>query len=295
MSSNSEKSFLNFPGHFWKEVIGSDFHQDTHLCKQTHTHTHTHTHSYLPGLVEAADSCCVQTHDDGKCRVQISLGFTTTDTQTRSWRRTSCLEILPHLTPALLSVCISQCVFLLSSDLDELLEQLHSLVERYTHQNLGHDPLLDLVAALEQNWERRRVAGARSPAEGVVHQLLLHVEGGDITIILMECLYVCRPFSHSSLFFSFSIKWKGTWNPEGRLQVKTSDHLFATVDQICQIQFYDLHSGLQHLSGWKRLSVWIRSIKLIFRIQGDILINRLTIIENRDMQQMLRLRIEDKT
>ena len=71
------------------------------------------------------------------------------------------------------------CAFLLSCDLDELLEQLNSLVERHAHEHLGHDPLLDLVTALEQDRERGRVPGARSTAEGVVHQLLLHVEGGE--------------------------------------------------------------------------------------------------------------------
>ena len=84
------------------------------------------------------------------------------------------------LIHALLSGFISECVrvFLLGCDLDELLEQLYSLVERYAHEHLGHDPLLDLVTALEQDRERRRVARTRSTTEGVVHQLLLHVEGG---------------------------------------------------------------------------------------------------------------------
>lgn len=72
------------------------------------------------------------------------------------------------------------CVFLLSCNLDELLQQLHSLIKRHTHEHLGHDPLLDLVTALEEDRERRCVARARSAAERVVHQLLLHVEGGSV-------------------------------------------------------------------------------------------------------------------
>lgn len=66
------------------------------------------------------------------------------------------------------------CVHSLSCDLDELLQQLHSLIKRHTHEHLGHDPLLDLVTALEEDRERRRVAGARSATQSVVHQLLLH-------------------------------------------------------------------------------------------------------------------------
>lgn len=38
---------------------------------------------------------------------------------------------------------------LLCSDLDELLQQLHSLVQRHTHEHLGHDPLLDFVTPLQ--------------------------------------------------------------------------------------------------------------------------------------------------
>lgn len=70
-------------------------------------------------------------------------------------------------------------VVLLSCDLDELLEQLHSLVERHTHEHLRHDPLLDLIAALEEDRERRCVARTRSTAEGVVHQLLLRGGRGE--------------------------------------------------------------------------------------------------------------------
>lgn len=62
---------------------------------------------------------------------------------------------------------------LLRSDLDELLEQLHPLVERHAHEHLGHHPLLHLVAALQQHGERPRLARTGSMAEGVVHQLLL--------------------------------------------------------------------------------------------------------------------------
>lgn len=40
--------------------------------------------------------------------------------------------------------------FSLGGDLDELLEQLDSLVEGHAHEHLRHDPLLDLVAALQQ-------------------------------------------------------------------------------------------------------------------------------------------------
>lgn len=40
---------------------------------------HTHTHTHFPGLVKSADSRRVKTHDDSKCRVQISLSFTTTN------------------------------------------------------------------------------------------------------------------------------------------------------------------------------------------------------------------------
>lgn len=69
-------------------------------------------------------------------------------------------------------------MILLCCDLDELLEQLHPLVERRAHEHLGHHPLLDLVAALQQHRERRRVAGTRNAAEGVIGELLLHVEGG---------------------------------------------------------------------------------------------------------------------
>lgn len=39
----------------------------------------------------------------------------------------------------------------MSCDLDKLLKQLYSLVERYTHEHLRHDPLLDLVTTLEQD------------------------------------------------------------------------------------------------------------------------------------------------
>lgn len=62
---------------------------------------------------------------------------------------------------------------LLCSDLDELLEQLDSFSERGTQQDLGHDPLLNLVAALQELLQRHRVATARLTTEGVVHQLLL--------------------------------------------------------------------------------------------------------------------------
>lgn len=37
--------------------------------ERTKRSTQPHTHTYLPGLVETADSCCVKTHDDGKCGV----------------------------------------------------------------------------------------------------------------------------------------------------------------------------------------------------------------------------------
>lgn len=78
MSSNSEKSFLNFPGHFWKEGVQWELDLKGIVCEhQLQTHTH------LPGLVESTDCCRVQTHDDGKRRVQISLGFTTANTWTR--------------------------------------------------------------------------------------------------------------------------------------------------------------------------------------------------------------------
>lgn len=65
---------------------------------------------------------------------------------------------------------------LLSSDLDELLEQLHSLIERYAHEHLRHDPLLDLVAALEEDRECCCVTRAGRVAECVVRQFLLHME-----------------------------------------------------------------------------------------------------------------------
>lgn len=71
---------------------------------------------------------------------------------------------------------IMRRVVLLSSDLDELLEQLHSLVERYAHEHLRHDPLLDLVAALEEDRERGCVTSSGRMAECVVRQFLLHME-----------------------------------------------------------------------------------------------------------------------
>lgn len=136
--------------------------------------------TYLPRLVESTDSSCVKTHDDGKCRVQISLGFTAVCNTGRSRKMLLKKEIKHDVLKTYSSFCLHDhvCVlFLLSCNLDKLLEKLYSLVERYTHEHLGHDPLLDLVTALQQDWERRRVASARSAAQSVVHQLLLHVDG----------------------------------------------------------------------------------------------------------------------
>lgn len=84
-------------------------------------------------------------------------------------------------------------VVLLSSDLDELLQELHSLAERRAHKNLRHDPLLDLVAALEENRQRHRVASAGRTAECVVYQFLLHVEKEDKKKCLMPLskLFLC--------------------------------------------------------------------------------------------------------
>lgn len=79
-----------------------------------------------------------------------------------------------HLSSIHVRECAS--VVLLSSYLDELLEQLYSLAERRTHEHLRHDPLLDLITALEEDRERHCMTCNRSTAEGVVHQLLLHAE-----------------------------------------------------------------------------------------------------------------------
>lgn len=44
-------------------------------CKIKYSCRTMHTH--LPGLVKSTDCGCVETHDDGKGRVEIPLGFTT--------------------------------------------------------------------------------------------------------------------------------------------------------------------------------------------------------------------------
>lgn len=67
-------------------------------------------------------------------------------------------------------------VRLLSGNLDELLEQLDSFIERHTHQDFGHDPLLNLITTLQQDGQSSSVARSRSSAQRVVHQLLLQGE-----------------------------------------------------------------------------------------------------------------------
>lgn len=61
----------------------------------------------------------------------------------------------------------------LSSDLDELLEQLHSFSQRRTEKNLRHHPLLNFITALKKKLQRHRVATARLTTERVEDQLLL--------------------------------------------------------------------------------------------------------------------------
>lgn len=83
MSSSSEKSFLNFPGHFWGSwEKGGGRERDLvrgFVFFKLAIDSRRRAHTYLPGLVESADSRRVETHDDGECRVQISLSFTTMD------------------------------------------------------------------------------------------------------------------------------------------------------------------------------------------------------------------------
>ena len=61
----------------------------------------------------------------------------------------------------------------LGSDFDELLDELDSVAERRTHQDFCHHPQLYLIAALQQQLQRHRVAAAGMTAEREVHQLLL--------------------------------------------------------------------------------------------------------------------------
>lgn len=164
MSSSSEKSFLNFPGHFWETGAGwGSFSCFFNLwINSLNTHTHTLTSQvWLSRLTAAVLRPMMIANAEFKFLWALQL-------QTRRFEwRTRCKEFL---------LCYVLCVVLLSSDLDELFEELHSLVERYTHENLGHDPLLDLVAALQEDRQRHRVARAGRTAECVVHQFLLHAE-----------------------------------------------------------------------------------------------------------------------
>lgn len=115
-----------------------------------------------------------------------------------------CKDILGYYT---------RCVVLLSSDLDELLEQLHSLAERYAHENFRHDPLLDLVAALEEDRECRCVTRAGRMAERVVRQFLLHMdrEKKKKKELLMHFskLFLCY-WIPTLLFFGVQIQVQGS-------------------------------------------------------------------------------------
>lgn len=115
-------------------------------------------------------------------------------------------------------------VVLLSSDLDELLQELHSLVERCAHENLRHDPLLDLVAALEENGQRHRVASAGRTAECVVYQFLLHVEKEDKKKCLMPL---------SKLFLWFQNQISGQIERNSRVFVCTSWMDLKSVQSRC--------------------------------------------------------------
>lgn len=96
---------------------------------------------------------------------------------------------------------------LLRGDLDELLEQLHPLVERHAHEHLRHHPLLHLVAALQQHGQRPRLARTGSVAEGVVHQLLL--QGATSEENVKRDLFLLSDYYHYYyfIFFKHSHGW----------------------------------------------------------------------------------------
>ena len=107
---------------------------------------------HLPGLGESADCRVAHTHDDGKERVQIlelpaagesninkfserlKQRFRTINSprSARIYRTSECLTVL-------------RAQHSLSSDLDELLEQLNPFAELTTQTHLCHNPQLHLV------------------------------------------------------------------------------------------------------------------------------------------------------
>lgn len=71
--SSSENSFLNFPGIFCRDENRVDFFQTP--CTSSIT-VRKIGYPYLPCLTEAANSCSVQAHDNGKETVEVPLSFT---------------------------------------------------------------------------------------------------------------------------------------------------------------------------------------------------------------------------
>ena len=158
------------------------------------------SHLYLPCLTEAANSCSGQAHYNGEETVEVPLCFTaikdqwSTQFSVLQSNQSQCSSLICHrrgqhpharLGEGMAnSVCDSQSIslaegcensYLLSSDLDELLDELDPFAERWAQQHLGHHPQLDLIAALQQQLQRHRVAAAAAAVatEGEIHQFLL--------------------------------------------------------------------------------------------------------------------------
>lgn len=67
----------------------------------------------------------------------------------------------------------------LRCDLDELLEELHSLAELRAQTHLGHHPQLHLVEPAQEQVQVGRGPAEVLPAERVVQQLVLGGEGWE--------------------------------------------------------------------------------------------------------------------
>ena len=86
--------------------------------------------------------------------------------------------------------------FSLGGNLDKLLNELDTFAECWTKEHFSYHPQLNLVAAPQQQLQRRRVATAGMAAECEVHQLLLEAKQ-DISVGFRQytlCSYRTEPF-----------------------------------------------------------------------------------------------------
>lgn len=79
----------------------------------------------------------------------------------------------PYFLKEIREITLFPTGHLLSSDLDEFLQQLHTLAQLAAEQDLRGHPQLDLITSLEQKAEVHRVLPTSLPAEREVDQLLL--------------------------------------------------------------------------------------------------------------------------